>query len=129
MGGAIAGIDSGYQQRQILDAAYRVQREIESEDRIVVGVNRFTDDEAVSPELHKIDPALEREQVARLQATRASRDADAWTVAMDELEAVARGSDNIVPAMIEAVKAKATLGEISDRLRDVWGEYREVVSI
>jgi methylmalonyl-CoA mutase N-terminal domain/subunit len=129
MGGAIAGIDAGYQQRQILDAAYRVQREIESEDRIVVGVNRFTDDETVSPELHKIDPALEREQVARLRAVRASRDEAAWAAALDQLEAVARGSDNIVPAMIEAVKAKATLGEISDRLRAVWGEYREVVSI
>jgi len=129
MGGAIAGIDAGYQQRQILDAAYRVQREIESEDRIVVGVNRFTDDETVSPELHKIDPALEREQVARLQAMRASRDAAAWAAALDRLEAVARGADNIVPAMIEAVKAEATLGEISDRLRAVWGEYREVVSI
>ena len=129
MGGAIAGIDAGYQQRQILDAAYRVQREIESEDRIVVGVNRFTDDETVSPELHKIDPVLEREQVTRLQAMRASRDQASWSAAMDELEAVARGSDNIVPAMIEAVKAKATLGEISDRLRDEWGEYREVVII
>ena len=106
-----------------------MQREIESEARIVVGVNRFTDDETVSPELHRIDPALEREQVTRLQATRASRDAAAWAAAMDELEAVARGSENIVPAMIEAVKAKATLGEISDRLRTVWGEYREVVSI
>ena len=129
MGGAIAGIDSGYQQTQILDAAYRVQREIESEDRIVVGVNRFTDDETVSPELHRIDPALEREQIARLQALRASRDAAACSAALDRLEAVARSSDNIVPAMIEAVKAKATLGEISDRLRGVWGEYREVVSL
>ena len=129
MGGAIAGIDAGYQQRQILDAAYRVQREIESEDRIVVGVNRFTDDETVSPELHKIDPALEREQVSRLRAMRASRDEVAWAAALDQLEAVARGSDNIVPAMIAAVKSKATLGEISDRLRAVWGEYREVVSI
>jgi methylmalonyl-CoA mutase N-terminal domain/subunit len=106
-----------------------VQREIEAEDRVVVGVNRFTDDEVVTPALQRIDPALEREQVARLQALRASRDEAVWAAALDRLEAVARGSDDIVPAMIEAVKAKATLGEISDRLREVWGEYREVVTV
>ena len=129
LGGAIAAIDAGYQQRQIQDAAYRVQREIEAAERFVVGVNRFTDDEAVKPPLQRIDPALEREQVARLQLVRAERDAAAWAASLDRLEAVARGSDNIVPAMIEAVKAKATLGEISDRLRAVWGEYREVVTV
>ena len=65
----------------------------------------------------------------RLQVLRASRDETAWAAALDRLEAAARGTDNIVPAMIEAVKAQATLGEISDRLRDVWGEYREVVTV
>jgi methylmalonyl-CoA mutase N-terminal domain/subunit len=129
IGGAIAAIDAGYQQRQIQDAAYRVQREIEAADQIVVGVNRFTDDEKVTPTLQRIDPALEREQVARLDALRAARDESQWAAALDRLEAVARGSDNIVPAMIEAVKAQATLGEISDRLREVWGEYREVVTV
>jgi len=129
LGGAIAAIDAGYQQHQIQDAAYRVQREIEARERIVVGVNRFTDDEVVTPALQRIDPELEREQVARLQALRASRDEAAWAASLERLEAVARGSDNIVPAMIEAVKARATLGEISDRLRAVWGEYREVVTV
>jgi methylmalonyl-CoA mutase N-terminal domain/subunit len=129
MGGAIAAIDSGYQQRHIQDAAYRVQREIESADRIVVGVNRFTDDETVSPPLQRIDPALEREQIERITALRASRDEAAWSPALDRLEVVARGTDNIVPVMIEAVKAQATLGEISDRLRDVWGEHRELVTV
>ncbi len=129
MGGAIAAIDSGYQQRHIQDAAYRVQREIESADRIVVGVNRFTDDESVSPPLQRIDPALEREQIERITALRASRDEAAWSTALDRLETVARGTDNIVPAMIDAVKAHATLGEISDRLRDVWGEHRELVTV
>ena len=129
LGGAVAALDAGYQQRQMQDAAYSVQREIEATDRIVVGVNRFTDDEAVTPPLQRIDPTLEREQVARLQAVRASRDEVAWAAALDRLEAVARGSDNIVPAMIEAVKAEATLGEISDRLRAVWGEHREVVTV
>ncbi len=129
MGGAIAAIDVGYQQRQIQDAAYRVQREIEREDKIVVGVNRFTDDEVVTPALQRIDPALEREQVARLQALRSSRDEAAWAASLERLEIVARGTDNIVPAVIDAVKAKATLGEISDRLRVVWGEHREVVTV
>jgi methylmalonyl-CoA mutase N-terminal domain/subunit len=129
MGGAIAAIDSGYQQRHIQDAAYRVQREIESADRIVVGVNKFTDDETMSPPLQRIDPALEREQIERIAALRASRDEAAWSAALDRLEVVARGTDNIVPVMIDAVKAQATLGEISDRLRDVWGEHRELVTV
>jgi methylmalonyl-CoA mutase N-terminal domain/subunit len=129
LGGAVAALNAGYQQRQIQDAAYRVQREVEAADRIVVGVNKYTDDEVVTPALHRIDPALEREQVARLQAVRASRDEAEWSAALDRLETLARGSDNIVPAMIEAVKAKATLGEISDRLREVWGEHREVVTV
>ena len=129
LGGAIAAIEAGYQQRQIQDAAYRVQREIEAGEQIVVGVNRFADDEAVTPTLQRIDPALEREQNERLRAVRASRDEAAWTASLIRLEAVARGTDNIVPAVIEAVKARATLGEISDRLREVWGEHREVVTV
>jgi len=95
----------------------------------VVGVNKFTDDETVSPPLQRIDPALEREQIERIAALRASRDEAAWSAALDRLEVVARGTDNIVPVMIDAVKAQATLGEISDRLRDVWGEHRELVTV
>jgi methylmalonyl-CoA mutase N-terminal domain/subunit len=129
MGGAIAAIEAGYQQRHIQDAAYRVQRQIEAGDRVVVGVNRFTDDESVRPPLQRIDPALEREQVERIARLRADRDAATWAAALDELEAAARGSDNVMPAMIEAVKARATLGEISDRLRQVWGEHREVITV
>jgi methylmalonyl-CoA mutase N-terminal domain/subunit len=129
MGGAIAAIDAGYQQRQIQDAAYRVQREIESGDRIVVGVNKYTDDEVVTPPLQRIDPALEREQIERLEALRASRDRSAWASAMERLDIAAGSDDNIVPAIIDAVKAQATLGEISDRLRDAWGEHRELVTV
>jgi methylmalonyl-CoA mutase N-terminal domain/subunit len=129
LGGAIAAIDAGYQQRHIQDAAYRVQREIEREERIVVGVNRYTDDESVSPPLQRIDPSLEREQVARIATLRAARDEAAWSAALGRLEQVARGSDNVLPAIVAAVKARATLGEISDRLRAVWGEHREVVTI
>jgi methylmalonyl-CoA mutase N-terminal domain/subunit len=129
LGGAIAAIESGYQQRHIQDAAYRVQRQIESAERIVVGVNRFTDDEAVRPPLQRIDPALERQQIERIERLRASRDAVAWGAALDRLELVARGTQNVVPAIIDAVQARATLGEISDRLRTVWGEHREVVTV
>ncbi len=128
-GGAIAAIEAGYQQRHIQDAAYRVQRQVETGDRVVVGVNRFTDDESVRPPLQRIDPALEREQVERIARLRADRDAAAWAASLERLERVARGSENIVPAMIDAVGARATLGEISDRLRAVWGEHREVVTV
>jgi methylmalonyl-CoA mutase N-terminal domain/subunit len=129
MGGAIAAIEGGYQQRQIQDAAYRVQREIERQERIVVGVNRFTDDEVVSPPLQRIDPALETEQVARIARLRATRDERHWRAALERLTAAAAGSENIVPVIIDAVKARATLGEISDRLRAVWGEHREIVTV
>ena len=129
LGGAIAAIDVGYQQRQIQDAAYRVQREIESEDRIVVGVNRFTDDEAVTAPLQRIDPALETEQVQRIARLRAERDEATWGAALERLGRVAESDENVMPAMIEAVKAQATLGEISDRLRVAWGEHRELVTV
>jgi methylmalonyl-CoA mutase N-terminal domain/subunit len=129
MGGAIAAVEGGYQQRQIQDAAYRVQREIERGERIVVGVNRFTDDEVVSPPLQRIDPALEAEQTARIARLRATRDEAAWRAALDRLATAAGGSENLVPVIIEAVKARATLGEISDRLRAAWGEHREVVTV
>jgi methylmalonyl-CoA mutase N-terminal domain/subunit len=106
-----------------------VALEVERGERIVVGVNRFTDDEAVQPPLQRIDPALEAEQVARIGRLRAERDGTAWAAALDELERVARGSENVLPAIIDAVKARATLGEVSDRLRTVWGEHRELVTI
>ena len=129
LGGAIAAIDTGYQQRQIQDAAYRVQREIEAGQRIVVGVNRFQDDETVSPPLQRIDPALEAQQVGRIRELRGTRDAAAWHGALERLSHTAASSDNVMPAIIDAVKAQATLGEISDRLRAVWGEHRELVTV
>jgi methylmalonyl-CoA mutase N-terminal domain/subunit len=129
MGGAIAAIEAGYQQRQIQDAAYRVQREVEAGERVVVGVNRFTDDDARTPPLQRIDPALEREQVERIRGLRATRDMSAWASALERLERAARARDNVMPTLIEAVAARATLGEISDHLRAVWGEHRELVTV
>ncbi len=129
MGGAISAIEAGYQQRNIQDAAYRAQRQIESGESVVVGVNRYQDDAGVSPPIMRIDPAAERDQVARLQAFRAARDPEAWAAAMDRLAATAAGSENLVPALIDAVKAGGTLGEVSDRLRDAWGRHRELVTV
>ena len=129
MGGAIAAIEAGYQQRHIQDAAYRVQRQVEAGERVVVGVNRFSDGESVRPPLQRIDPALEREQVERLSVLRATRDDSACEAALARLEQAARGTDNVMPAIIEAVGVRTTLGEISDRLRAVWGEHREVVTV
>ncbi len=129
LGGAIAAIDAGFQQREIQDAAYRVQREIETGRKVVVGVNRFQDGEDVHPPLQRIDPARELEQVARVRRLRETRDADAWGAAMDRLANAADGEENLLPPIIDAVNAHATLGEISDRLRLAWGEHRELITV
>ena len=129
LGGAVAAIEAGFQQRQIQEAAYRAQRQIETGAQVVVGVNRFLDDEPHTPELQRIDPAGEREQVARVQRLRAERDGQAWQRALDRLGEAAAGEDNLLPQIIDAVKARATLGEISDRLRVAFGEHRELITI
>ncbi len=129
MGGTLAAIEHGFQQRQIQEAAYRVQRAIESGDQVVVGVNKFRDDEVSTPPLHRIDPDGERRQVERVHRVRAERSADAWTAAMDELERVARADGNLMPSILVAVRAYATVGEISDRLRLTWGEHRELITV
>jgi methylmalonyl-CoA mutase, N-terminal domain len=129
LGGALAAIEAGYQQRQIQEAAYRVQREVEAEERIVVGVNRFRDDPVPSPDLQRIDPAGERAQVERLRRLRAERNTESWSAALEGLAVAAAGGDNLLPPIIQAVKAKATLGEISDRLRVGWGEHRELITV
>jgi methylmalonyl-CoA mutase N-terminal domain/subunit len=130
MGGTLAAIEGGFQQRQIQESAYRVQREIERADRIVVGVNKFRDDEAgTRPALLRIDPEGERRQVESLRRVRAGRDAAAWEAAMHRLEDEARGEANLLPSIIEAVAAYATVGEIADRLRSVWGVHRELITV
>ena len=129
MGGAIKAIDSGFQQREIQEAAYRVQREVESGEQVVVGVNRFRDDEVHTPELQRIDPAGERQQVERIRRVRMERDPQSWQRAMDVLHEKASSGDNLLPAIIDAVKARATLGEVSDALRAVFGEHRELITI
>jgi methylmalonyl-CoA mutase N-terminal domain/subunit len=129
MGGTLAAIERGFQQREIQEAAYRVQQAIESGEQVVVGVNRFRDDEVHTPPIQKIDPDGERRQVERVQRVRAERSSERWTAAMDELARVAAGDGNLMPAILEAVRAHATVGEISDRLRVAWGEHRELITV
>jgi len=129
LGGTLASIERGFQQREIQEAAYRVQRAVDSGDQVVVGVNKFRDDELTTPPTHRIDPAGERRQVERVRKVRAERSVEAWTSAMDELERIARADGNLMPAILTAVRAYATVGEISDRLRVTWGEHRELITV
>ena len=127
MGGAVKAIESGFQQHEIQQSAYTYQKEIEDKTRIIVGLNAFTMEEEVTPPLMQIDPALEKQQVARLQALRSQRDGDKVAAALQTLEQCARGTENLMPPLIAAVECYATLGEIADVLRSVFGEYQERV--
>ncbi|MFL5649080.1 MAG: methylmalonyl-CoA mutase [Chloroflexota bacterium] len=129
MGGTLAAIDGGFQQRQIQEAAYRVQQAIESGDQVVVGVNRFRDDEVHTPPLQRIDPEGERRQIERVRRVRAERSVEAWEAAMDRLATTAAGDANLMPPILDAVRAHATVGEISDGLRQAWGEHRELITV
>ena len=129
LGGTLAAIEAGYQQRQIQESAYQVQRAVENGTKVVVGVNRFRDENTSTPSLQKIDPEGERRQCERVERVRTDRDATAWVAAMDRLEECARGEENLLPPMVEAVKAYATVGEVCDRLRSVWGEHRELITV
>jgi methylmalonyl-CoA mutase N-terminal domain/subunit len=123
-GGAIKAIESGWVGRQIHDSAYQFQKGIESEDIKVIGVNTFAKDEKVPIEIFHIDPTIEKEQVERLRALKSRRDSSDVQVALDRVEQKARRDENLIPPILAAVEVYATLGEISDRLRDVFGEYK-----
>jgi methylmalonyl-CoA mutase N-terminal domain/subunit len=125
-GGTLAAIEQGLVQREIQESAYRVQQEIDSGERVVVGVNRFASNEEPRIEVMRIDPEIERQQIERVRAVRAARDSQPWRAALDAVATAARGSDNLVPHIIRAVEARATVGEISDTLRGVFGEHREI---
>jgi methylmalonyl-CoA mutase N-terminal domain/subunit len=124
MGGAVAAIEAGYYQDEIHEAAYRIQRGVETEERIVVGMNRFVDTAVKPVELQQISAEETARQMERLRELRASRDQRAVDAALADVEETARGSDNLLPPMREALRLRATLGEISDALRRVFGEYR-----
>ena len=124
MGGAVAAIEAGYYQDEIHEAAFRIQRGIETGERIVVGVNRFVDADARAVELQRISAEETAQQMERLRELRASRDQPAVDAALLEVEETARGTGNLLPPMREALRLRSTLGEVSDALRRVFGEYR-----
>jgi methylmalonyl-CoA mutase N-terminal domain/subunit len=127
LGGTLAAIESGFVQRAIQDAAYQAQLAIDRTDQVVVGMNAFTSDEALNVDLLQVDPDVERQQVERVRQVRASRSASQWRTALDGVTRAASSSENLMPPMIEAVEARATVGEISNALRAVFGEYRDSV--
>jgi len=125
LGGMVAAIEQGFPQREIERRAYEHQKAVEAKQRIVVGVNEYQIEETPLAGIHTIDPALESEQIGRVRALRARRDSAAAQAALSRLDAAARGEGNLLPRILECVKALCTLGEISDTLRAVFGEYRE----
>jgi methylmalonyl-CoA mutase N-terminal domain/subunit len=124
MGGAMAAIESGFVQHEIGESAYRAQRALEEKEAVVVGVNDFVDGEGATLPILRIDESVEREQVARLNAFRASRD-DASQTALATLDAAARGSDNLMPAIVECVRQRCTVGEIVATLKKTFGEHQD----
>jgi len=131
MGGTLRAIETGYIQQEIQNAAYDFQQSVDRLENVVVGVNRFQteSDEARAIPILRIDPGLEGRQVERVRALRARREKAAWESSIRRLEDAARSGDNLLPHIISAVESYATVGEISDALRHVFGEYQETVVI
>ena len=142
LGGAVSAIEKGYQQREIMETALRFQRGIEAEataakdgeppgaeGHVKVGVNRFITEGNVQPEILRVDPAVRDRQIEKLDVLRVARDAEAVSVGLDRIQQAAAGEEHLLPLILDAVKAEATLGEISDAMRAVWGEHREQVVV
>lgn len=127
LGGMLAAIEAGWVQGEIHESAYRYQQSIEKKERIIVGVNAFRIEERDRIPIHTFDPALEADQIETLKTARASRDARTARAALERLETAAKGSENLMPHILECVEAYATVGEISDAFRRVHGEYQEAV--
>jgi len=126
LGGVLGAIRENFFQQEIADAAYRYQKEIESKDRIIVGINEFVNEKKDDKmDLLKIDPEVERSQVNKLKALKQSRDNIRVQTTLADLKAAAQGSDNMIPKIMDAVRAYATEGEMIAVLKDVFGEYRE----
>jgi methylmalonyl-CoA mutase N-terminal domain/subunit len=129
MGGMVAAIERGFPQREVAESAYRDQQAVERKDRIIVGVNDFVDAEAGGVPTLYIDEAAAERQTASVRQLRKDRDNARVRRALDELKRVAEGSGNTMGPLIEAARAYATVGEMCDALRDVWGEYEETPTI
>jgi methylmalonyl-CoA mutase N-terminal domain/subunit len=125
LGGTLVAIETGHIQRHIQDAAYAAQQAIDTGAAVVVGVNRYQDESAAPANVFRIDPEVERQQVERVRALRASRSEREWHEAIAAVENVARGGGNLVPPIIDAVEKRATLGEIADAMRRAFGEYEQ----
>src|SRR5258705_2123624 len=125
----LRAIETGYVQKEIQESAYRYQEAIESEEAIVVGVNRFQSKEETPVPTLRIDPAIEQQQVDRLRVVRSRRDSLAADLTLLKLEEAAAGTENLVPRILECVEAQATVGEISNRLRKAWGAYKETSTV
>jgi methylmalonyl-CoA mutase N-terminal domain/subunit len=127
-GGTLAAIETGLIQREVQESAFRAQQAIDQGRAIVVGVNKFTEQSASEKDsrpLFHVDAAVEARQIARLHALRASRDVGAWREALAGVSRAASDGSNLVPAVIAAVEARATIGEIADAMRAVFGEFEE----
>ena len=129
LGGMLRAIEKGYVQREIQEAAYRYQKAIESNEAVVVGVNRFQVEEEQPVQTLRIDPAREQEQIERVRAVRQKRNPKTALNALEKLQQAATTSENLVPRILECVETYATVGEISYRLRKVWGEYKETSTV
>jgi methylmalonyl-CoA mutase N-terminal domain/subunit len=125
MGGMVPAIERGYPQREIAEASYRYQRELDKKEKIMVGVNDFVSEEKPL-EILQIDETVAHRQADRLRKVRAERSTDEVTRRLNALRAASKAKENLMPAIYEAVKAYATLGEICDAMRDVFGTYEEV---
>ncbi|MGI8791695.1 MAG: methylmalonyl-CoA mutase family protein, partial [Acidimicrobiales bacterium] len=125
MGGAVAAIEAGFMQDEITQAAYDFTRAVDRGDKVVVGVNRYVDDDHGEPDVFPIDPALQAQQVAKVQRTRAERNQSEVDARLTDVEAAARGTQNVLVPMKEALRARATLGEVSDVLRGVFGVHQQ----
>ena len=129
MGGAIAAIEKGFFQKEIADSAYRYQREIDDRKRTIVGCNEYTIEEECPIKLLRVDPRAEKEQVSRVQRLRRERDNRKVKEVLEKLHYAAERDENLMPTIIDAVKAYVTLGEITEVLRKVYGEYKELIAI
>ncbi len=126
LGGVVAAIEQNFFQQEIADAAYRYQAEVEAGERVIVGVNRYQLEDEVEPELLKVDPALEQQQIDRVQALRAQRDSRAVESALARLrEDAAHDQRNLMPAIVDAARVYVTMGEMCDAFREIWGVWRE----
>jgi methylmalonyl-CoA mutase N-terminal domain/subunit len=125
MGGIIQAVERGYPQKEIADSAYRFQQQVERGERVIVGINRFETEEEVTIPVLKIDPEIERRQIERVRAVREKRAPAKYAQAVGALRDACLSDRNLVPYVLDAVRAQATLGEIADIFREAYGVYRE----